>query len=218
MRQAKPFAASVLAAWTLFLAAGQVTILAATPQHFARKGDLAEAGVDPGQVAKMDTLLQSFVDNRKLGSVAGFVAKGGNVVYEKAFGWKDVEQRIPASVDDYYVLFSQTKAVTTVAFMTLVEQGRVAIDDPVSKYFPGIPDRVVTKVNEDGTYETRPVASPMTFLHLITHTSGLGAGMVRDIRRAERKGDEAPMGFGAPVPKGTPSGQHNGGGNPDANY
>ena len=46
--------------------------------------------------------------------------------------------------------------------MTLVEQGRVAIDDPVSKYFPEIPDGVVTAVNPDGTYETRPVKSPMT--------------------------------------------------------
>jgi CubicO group peptidase (beta-lactamase class C family) len=190
---------------------------AAEPQHFDEV-DPGEAGVDPSQVTKLDALLQSFVDNQKLGSVVGFVAKGGKVVYEKSFGWKDVENRVPASVDDYYVLFSQTKAVTTVAFMTLVEQGRVAIDDPVSKYFPGIPDRVVTKVNEDGTYETRPVASPMTFLHLITHTSGLGAGMVRNIRRAERKGDEAPMGFGGAVPKKTPSGQHSGGGNPESKY
>ena len=57
--------------------------------------------------------------------------------------------------------FSQTKAITTVAFMTLVDKGLVSINDPVSKFFPEIPDRVVTKVNEDGTYETRPVKSPM---------------------------------------------------------
>jgi CubicO group peptidase (beta-lactamase class C family) len=178
----------------------------------------AGRGADPAAVAQMDALLQSLVEEQKLNCVVGYVAKGGNVVYEKAFGWKDLENRVPAAVDDYYVLFSQTKAITTVAFMTLVEQGLVAIDDPVAKYFPEIPDRVVTKVNEDGTYETRPAGSPMTFVHLLTHTSGLGAGLVRDIRRAERKGSGAPMGFGGAVPAKTPSGQHSGGGNPEAAY
>lgn len=187
-------------------------------QEFIHHDDPRVVGADAAAIARMDALLQSFVDDQKLNSVVGFVAKGGNVVYKKAFGWKDLENRIPAAVDDYYVLFSQSKAITTVAFMTLVEQGLVAIDDPVAKYFPEIPDRVVTKVNEDGTYETRPAGSPVTFLHLITHTSGLGAGLVRDIRRAERKDDGGPMGFGGAVPAKTPSGQHSGGGNPDSRF
>lgn len=188
------------------------------PQQFNHRVDLSAAGVSPDEVAKMDALLQSLVDAQKVNCVTGFVAKGGNVVYRRAFGWKDVENRVPATVDDYYVLFSQTKAITTVAFMTLVEQGLVAIDDPVSKYFPGIPDRVVTAVHEDGTYETRPVKTPMTFVHLMSHTSGLGAGLVRDIRRAQRKPGEAPAGFGGAVPNPPPAGQHTGGGNPYASY
>jgi len=117
--------------------------------------------------------------------VTAFVAWKGNVIYHKAFGWKNVENQIPATTADYYMLFSQTKAITTAAFMTLVEKGLVSVDDPVSKYFPGIPDQVVTAVNPDGTYETRPVAAPMTFAHLMSHSSGLGAGLVADIRRIE---------------------------------
>ncbi len=209
--------APALIVWTV-LVAGVAEGLAAAPQNFEYEVELDAVGVDARQVEQMDALLQSFVDDQKLASVVGFIAKGGNVVYNGAFGWKDAENRIPASVDDYYVLFSQTKAVTTVAFMTLVEQGLVAIDDPVSKYFPEIPDRVVTKVNEDGSYETRPVTTPMTFVHLMSHTSGLGAGLVREIRRAERKADGAPMGFGGEVPRKTPSGQHSGGGNPEAKF
>ena len=169
-------------------------------------------------VGKMDALLQSFVDAQKLNCVVGFVAKGGDVVYKKAFGWKDVENRLPATPDDYYVLFSQTKAITTVAFMTLVEQGLVAIDDPVSKYFSTIPDRVVTAVHADGSFETRPASTPMTFVHLMSHTSGLGSGLVRDIKRAEHKPAEAPAGFGGAVPPQAPSGQHTGGGNYQAKY
>ena len=193
-------------------------ILQATPQQFARDVAPETVGVRPEAIAKMDALLQSFVDEQKASGLVAFVAKGGTVVYRKAYGWRDVENRVPASVDDYHVLFSQTKAVTTVAFMTLVEQGLVAVDDPVSKYFPEISDQVVTKVNEDGTYETRPVKSPMTFAHLMSHTSGLGSGRVREIRRAQRAPSDAPAGFGGAIPARTPAGQHTGGGNPEARY
>jgi len=188
------------------------------PQHFRHDVDLRALGVDAAAVAQIDQLLQSFVDDNKVNCVSAFVSKGGQVVYKKAFGLKNVENKVQATPDDYYVLFSQTKVVTTVAFMTLVDQGLVSIDDPVSKFFPGIPDTVVTKVNPDGTCETRPVKSPMTFVHLLSHTSGLGAGLVRDLRRARRAPDEAPAGFGGPTPGKAPAGQHSGGGNFDAKY
>ena len=157
----------------------------AVPQQFNYKVDLNKVRTSTQKVKDIHSLLQSFVDQKKVSSVVGFVAKGGDVVYKKAFGWKDVENEVPATPDDYYILFSQTKAITTVAFMTLVEKGLVKVDDPVSKYFPEIPDRVVTVVHDDGTYETRSVAAPMTFAHLLSHSSGLNAGLVGKIRRIE---------------------------------
>ena len=181
---------------------------AAVPQQLNYHGDPKEVGVNAGQIAQIDALLQSFVDQQQVSSAVGFVAKGGNVVYNRAFGWKDVEKRIPATVDDYYVLMSQTKAIVTVAFMTLVEQGKVAIDDPVAKYFPEISDQVVTKVNPDGTYETRPVKSPMTFVHLMSHTSGLNAGPVGQLRGRGRGG---PRGGPGAAPAGSSAGQRSGG-------
>lgn len=193
--------------------------LAATPQQFVHDVAPEKVGANPAEIAKMDALLQSMVDEQKLGNVVGFVAKGGNVVYERAFGWKDIENRVPAKVDDYYVLMSQTKAIATVAFMTLVEQGKVAIDDPVSKYFPEIPDKVVTKVNPDGTYESRPVKSPMTFVHLMSHTSGLNAGLVSELRGGARGGPPGSPGATAapatppgatPTPAGPPPFMRNG--------
>ncbi|MEO6674550.1 MAG: serine hydrolase domain-containing protein [Ginsengibacter sp.] len=171
----------------IFLSVSASAQKAVTPQNFNPITNFSALRVNTKNVKSLDSLLQAFVDNKKMNCVAAFVARGGNVVYKKAFGMKDIENQIPATVDDYYLLFSQTKAITTVAFMTLVEKGLVAIDDPVSKYFPEIPDRVVTKVNEDGTYEMRPVKSPMTFVHLMSHSSGLNAGMVAEIRRIERQ-------------------------------
>ncbi|HSC55268.1 MAG TPA: serine hydrolase domain-containing protein [Phnomibacter sp.] len=157
------------------------------PQQFNYKVDLKKAGTSAEKISSVDSLLQSFVDQKKVANVAAFVAKGGDVVYKKSFGWKDLEKRIAATPDDYYIMFSQTKAVTTVAFMTLVEKGLVKIDDPVSKYFPEIPEKVVTVVNSDGSYETRPATTPITFIHLMSHSSGLSAGLVRTIRNIERQ-------------------------------
>lgn len=191
-----------------------------TPQYFNHTPDLTTLNVNSKNTDSLDSLLHAFVDSSKLNCVSAFVAKGGDVVYNKAFGLKDIENNIPATVDDYYVLFSQTKAVTTVAFMTLVEKGLVEIDDSVAKFFPEIPNTIVTKVNEDGTFETRPVKSPMTFVHLMSHTSGLGAGMVREIRRTERKevdGEATSSGF-PPMPETAPSGQHSFGGDNNAEY
>jgi len=189
---------------------------AVTPQKFNQKINVSELGIKANNVKNLDSLLQAFVDNKKMNCVAAFVAQGGDVVYRKAFGMKDIENQIPATVDDYYILFSQTKAITTVAFMTLVEKGLVAIDDPVSKYFPEIPDRVVTKVNEDGTYETRPVKSPMTFAHLMSHASGLNAGLVGEIRKAERKKSDVSTESG--MPKKNSNGQRGGDGDKVARY
>lgn len=187
-----------------------------TPQSFNEHPNLKDLSINKEKIKSIDSLLQSYVDQKKTNSVAAFVAKGGNVVYKKAYGLKDMENNIPASVDDYYVLFSQTKAITTVAFMTLVDKGLVKIDDPVSKYFPEIPNVVVTKVNDDGTYETRPVSRPMTFIDLMSHSSGLNAGLVREIRSAKAKKDQASAEKIIDDKKG--DGQRSYGGNAESKY
>lgn len=175
----------VFVAGTILTSACVAQKKAAVPQQFNYKVDLKNEGISAGKIAGIDSLLQSFVDQKKVANVAAFIAKGGNVLYKKSFGWKDMEKGIPATPEDYYIKFSQTKAVTTVAFMTLVERGLVKVDDPVSKYFPEISDRVVIEVHDDGTYETRPVSTPMTFAHLMSHSSGLSAGLAGKIRRIE---------------------------------
>jgi CubicO group peptidase (beta-lactamase class C family) len=202
---------ALVAAIMLTLVCNAQNKTAAVPQQFNYKVDLKAVGTSREKIAGIDSLLQSFVDKKKVSSVAAFVAKGGHVVYKKAFGWKDVENQVPATVDDYYILFSQTKAVVTVAFMTLVEKGLVAVDDPVSKFFPQIPDKVITVVHDDGRYETRPVASPMTFTHLMSHSSGLNAGLVGKIRRADMQRADSAMRVTGSSSTTVPGGQRSGG-------
>lgn len=189
-----------------------------TPQSFNEHPNLKELSINNNKIKSIDSLLQSYVDQKKTNAVTAFAAKGGNVIYKKAFGLKDIENNIPATTDDYYVLFSQTKAITTVAFMTLVEKGLVAIDDPVSKYFPEISNVVVTKVNDDGTYETRPAKRAMTFIDLMSHSSGLNAGLVGEIRKAESKKNTSSTEIGGSMANKKADGQRSFGGNSESKY
>ncbi|MCH1918071.1 beta-lactamase family protein [Shewanella sp. A3A] len=148
--------------------------------------------INAAEAQRLDQLLQSYIDQRKLANVVTLVAKDGQIVYEKAFGWKDVSKQVPVATDDYYVLFSQTKAIISVAFMTLVEQGLVDINDPVSKYFPDIPNTVLSNINADGSYQTRPVKTPMTFVHLLSHTAGFNAGQVPKLRWGDAEQTDLP--------------------------
>ena len=81
---------------------------------------------------------------------------------------------------------SMTKPVTSVAIMMLAEQGKLKIDDPVSKYLDGYDNlQVISKFNaEDGTYETRPAKTVMTIKHLLAHTSGIGYSFTNPIEYA----------------------------------
>ncbi len=153
--------------------------------YTVKSSDLQKSEIRPELVSKIDSTLKYMVESGKINCVSAFVAKSGDIVYNNSFGYRDMAKKEPASVDDYYVMFSQTKAITTVAFMTLVEQGLVAVNDPVSKYLPEISNEVVVKVNDDGTYTTRPASTPMTFAHLMSHTSGLNSGEVKKIRQIE---------------------------------
>ena len=85
-----------------------------------------------------------------------------------------------------FVIASMTKPVTSVAIMMLLEQGKLKLDDPVSKYLPGYDNlQVITKFNEaDATYETRPAKTAMTIRHLLAHTSGIGYGFTNPIENA----------------------------------
>src|SRR5690554_204891 len=71
-----------------------------SPQKLNENPDLTEYGFDEESRRSLDSLLQSFVDDKKLNAAATFVAKGGNVIYNKAVGWKDLENQTSASIDD----------------------------------------------------------------------------------------------------------------------
>ena len=130
---------------------------------------------DEGRAA----LTQQMSDAVKRGDtpgVAELVVDRDGILFEGAAGKADIENNAAMRTDAIFNIASMTKPVTSVAIMMLMEQGKLKLDDPVSKYLDGYDKlQVVTRLNEkDGTYETRPAKRPMTIRHLLSHTSGIG--------------------------------------------
>jgi len=120
--------------------------------------------------------LNSAVSHGDTPGVVALVVGRDGVLYEGTAGKLDVAKNIAMPVDAIFAIASMTKPVTSVAIMMLREEGKLQLDDPVSKFLPGFDHlQVITKFNEkDATYETRPAKRPMTIRHLLTHTSGIG--------------------------------------------
>lgn len=143
------------------------------PQSFRYSPHYADIGVDASRLARIDSLLQSYVDKGILPHALTFVARRGQVIHNRAYGWRNVENQVPLRKDDIFRMYSQTKAITTVALMTLFEQGKFQLDDAVSKYIPEMSDRVFVNPQDRSDTSTRKAASPVQIRHLLSHTSGI---------------------------------------------
>ena len=137
-------------------------------------------GISSERLARMDGILQQAVTDGKVPGVAAIVVKNGKVVYHKAFGMADNEGKRTLKRDDIFRIASMSKAVTSTAVMMLWEEGKFQLDDPISKYIPEFKNPTVLKSFkfQDSTYTTEPAKSEITIRHLLTHTSGIGYGVI----------------------------------------
>jgi methyl acetate hydrolase len=136
--------------------------------------------------------LTSAVERGDTPGVVALVVDRDGVLFEGAAGKLDVGHNVPMPVDAIFNIASMTKPVTSVAIMMLLEEGKLQLDDPVSKYLAGFDNlRVITKFNDvDGTYETRPAKRAMTVRHLLTHTSGIGYAFCNPIVARLQRGNQ----------------------------
>ncbi len=126
--------------------------------------------------AAISRQLTAAVERGDTPGVTALVVDRDGVLYEGAAGKLDVARNVPMPVNAIFNIASMTKPVTSVAIMMLLDEGKLGLDDPVSKYLSGFEHlQVITKFSEaDGSYETRPAKRPMTVRHLLAHTSGIG--------------------------------------------
>jgi len=132
--------------------------------------------LDAQGTAAISSFLSAAVARGDVPGVVTMVVAPDRVLYHEAFGKMNVAQGVDMRKDSIFRIASMTKAVTSTAVMMLVEEGKLSLDDEVSKYIPSLKSPVVfSKVDEKaGTYETRPAARAITIRHLLTHTSGIG--------------------------------------------
>jgi methyl acetate hydrolase len=125
-----------------------------------------------GASTKIDDTLRSGIARRKIPAAVGMVATKSKTLYEGAFGTRD-SSGTPVRIDSIFRIASMTKAITTVAALQLVEQGKVQLDEPVSKRLPQLAKlEVLDGFDATGRPRLRPARTEVTLKHLLTHTSG----------------------------------------------
>ena len=132
-------------------------------------------GMDAGRLRRIDSVMQAFVDSGRVAGVVTLVARHGRVVQSGAYGMADREAGRRMTTGALFRIASQTKAVTSVAVMILVEAGRLRLDDPVSRLAPSFAHATVASGSDTGLVRT-PVARAITIRDLLTHTAGITYG------------------------------------------
>jgi CubicO group peptidase (beta-lactamase class C family) len=169
--------------WRALATAGALTLLLGAlpmaqqlppPRAATQPAAGTRAGFSVERLRRVDALLQRYVDEKRLAGAVALVLRDGQPVYEKAVGWSDKEANRPMAMDTIFRIASQTKAVTSVAVLSLMEEGRLGLTDPVSRFIPAFAS---TTVSVAGTSPASvPAKRPITIKDLLTHTAGISYG------------------------------------------
>ena len=132
-------------------------------------------GFDPARLARIDRALQRYVDSNEIAGAVALVLRDGRPVYEKAVGWADKESGRRMTTDAIFRIASQTKALTSTAVLMLVEEGRINLQDPVSRFIPQFAHTTVATRSDTGRAIV-PAKRQITIRDWLTHTAGISYG------------------------------------------
>lgn len=136
-------------------------------------------GLSTAPLAEIDARMQSYVDEGKLAGIVLLIAREGQVAHAGVYGKMDIEANKAMRRDALFRIYSMTKPITGVALMTLYDEGRFELDDPVTKYLPGF-DKVKVFTGQNGDDVTvTDLKRPITVRDLMCHTAGLAYGISR---------------------------------------
>jgi len=181
----------MFAAFRLRVAAVAAITLLAAASPIRAEGPAAQpeqAGFSSVGVARIDAYLKNEIDTNKIPGAIMLIRRNGQTAYSNSFGVRDPATKAPMTPDTIFRIYSMSKPITTVAAMMLVEEGKLRLDEPLSKYVPAFANvKVGVEVKgEDGKTHLDLVAAkrPITIQDLMRHTSGLtygffGEGMVK---------------------------------------
>ncbi len=165
----------------LFGLAALALILFAPAVHAQPRPAAASPGVSRRRLERLDRTVQAYVDQKRIAGVVVFLARDGRIVEWKSFGKLDVEQDISMPEDAIFRIASMSKAVTSVAALMLMEEGKLLLQDPVSRFLPSFAHTTVAlrppAGSPPGTLPSVvPAKRPITIHDLLTHTSGISYG------------------------------------------
>jgi CubicO group peptidase (beta-lactamase class C family) len=153
--------------------------------------------IDATRLSRLDRVLQQYVEENRIGGAVAMVMVDGKAVYEKAVGWRDKEAAVRMTPDSIFRIASQTKAITSVAALMLVEEGRIGLTDPVSRFIPAYAKTTVAVTRADGSVEIVPAKRAITVTDLMTHTAGISYGTGPNVAAAyEARGLGLAAGYG----------------------
>jgi CubicO group peptidase (beta-lactamase class C family) len=145
-------------------------------------GDAKALGLAPEKLERISQLLQESVAARQIAGASASIIRKGQVAYLATIGLQDVEAKTPLAAGTIFRIASMTKPVTSVAAMMLVDEGKLRVSDPVSKYIPEFKSLTVLVPKpgdgkETPPYTLVPAEREITVHHLLTHTSGISYGL-----------------------------------------
>src|SRR3954468_226575 len=150
----------------LLLAASIVAVVSIAPSAESLSAE---------RLARIDKLFKQYVDEQRIGGAVVLVLQDGKTAYERAFGWRDKEANSRMTTDAGFRIASQTKALTSVAVLSLMEEGKIGLNDPASRYIPAFARTTVAAASgADAT--PVPARRPITIRDLLTHTAGISYG------------------------------------------
>ncbi len=135
----------------------------------------AEVGLSADRLLAVDAAIEQLVADEKIVGGVVAVARNGKVCYIRAHGQRDTEPAAPMQEDTIFRIYSMTKAITTAAALILVDEGKIRLDDPVTKY---VPELGSLQVKTDGGLV--PLAKPISIADLMLHTAGFSYGFGDD--------------------------------------
>lgn len=162
----------------------------------AAQAPATRSALSSERLERLDRALQRYVaENRMAGAVA-LVLQDGKPVYERAVGWSDKEAGRQMTTDTIFRIASQTKAITSAAILALMEEGKIGVNDPVSRFIAPFAKTTVAEPNRQGSAPV-PARRQILIRDLLTHTAGISYGTQRHIAPLyEAKGLGPAAGFG----------------------
>jgi CubicO group peptidase (beta-lactamase class C family) len=146
----------------------------------AESPSVATSGFSREKLAQVGDYMRNEIATGKIPGAIVLIQQHGKPVYFEKFGVRDLESRHPMTEDTIFRLYSMSKPITSVAVMMLVEDGKLALDDPLSKYIPAFADVKVgvEKRDDNGmlALQREPLQRPITIKDLLRHTSGITYG------------------------------------------